>query len=109
MQFGINLKTAMEARGVTQVELSARAEVSQGAISRYMNDKASPKAEELLRIAASLGVSMEYLLTGLPGAPPKAALGDGAAIKRAKAEAERLARLLGEAEESIARIRSFLG
>jgi transcriptional regulator with XRE-family HTH domain len=64
MQFGIFLKRAMQDLQVTQAELAARADVSQGAVSRYLNGKASPKAEELLRIAGALGVTMEWLLTG---------------------------------------------
>jgi transcriptional regulator with XRE-family HTH domain len=108
MQFGIFLREAMHIGNVTQAELAAKASLSQGAISRYLNGKASPKAEELLRIAAALGVSMEWLLTGKGDPPAKVGAGDRAAIGRIKSEAERLARLLGEAESSLGRLRSFL-
>jgi len=99
----------MQINGVTQSELAERSGVSQGAISRYLNGKASPKAEELLKLADTLNVDMKWLMTGEGFSPERAAAGDGAAIKRVKTEAERLARLLGEAEGSIARIRAFLG
>lgn len=54
----------MQDQKVTQAELAQRARVSQGAISRYLNRKAAPKAEELYRISMALGVTMEWLLTG---------------------------------------------
>lgn len=57
-------------RNFTQADLAARADVSQGTLSRYLNGKASPKAEELLRISKALGVSMEWLLTGESTAQP---------------------------------------
>lgn len=64
MQFGKNLAKALAEKGLTQAALAVEAGVSQGAISRYLNGKASPKAEELQRIAAVLLVPMEWLLTG---------------------------------------------
>ncbi len=109
MQFGIFLREAMQSRNITQSDLATKAGVSQGAISRYMNGKASPKAEELHRLSTALGVTMEWLLTGDGPLAARASPGDGAAIKRVKSEAERLARLLGEAEDSLGRLRSFLG
>lgn len=109
MHFEIFLKTAMQSGKVTQAELAAKAAMSQGAISRYLNGKASPKAEELLRIAQALGVTMEYLLTGSGPGPPRTGAAEGGSIRQVKTEAERLARLLGEAEVSLSKLRSFLG
>jgi transcriptional regulator with XRE-family HTH domain len=109
MHFGIFLKTAMQSCKVTQAELATRSDVSQGAISRYLNGKASPKAEELLRISQALGVSMEFLLTGAGPGPPRAASVESGNLKLARSEAEKLARQLREAEGTAARLRSFLG
>jgi transcriptional regulator with XRE-family HTH domain len=108
MHFGIFLKTAMQSCKVTQAELATRSDVSQGAISRYLNGKASPKAEELLRISQALGVSMEFLLTG-HGPQPRVVPAESGSLKSARAEAEKLARQLREAEGTAARLRSFLG
>lgn len=110
MHFGIFLKTAMQCGKVTQAELATKAAMSQGAISRYLNGKASPKAEELLRIAQALGVTMEYLLTGSGPAPPGASpVADGGTLKQVRAEVQRLAGHLDQAEASMAKLRSFLG
>lgn len=53
----------MDARGLRQEDMAKRTGVSQGAVSGWLND-AVPKGDVLLRLARSLGVSMEYLLTG---------------------------------------------
>lgn len=109
MHFGIFLKTAMLNCKVTQADLAAKSDVSQGAISRYLNGKASPKAEELLRISRALGVSMELLLTGQGQQQSQSPAAEAGSIRQVKTEAERLARLLGEAEQSLSKLRSFLG
>ena len=118
MHFSIFLRTAMQNCKVTQADLAAQSDVSQGAISRYLNGKASPKAEELLRISRALNTSMEQLLTGSgqQQSQQTATPSESRPIKAAKTEAERLARLLGEAEHSLgeaehslSKLRSFLG
>ena len=62
--FSIFLSKAMQSCNFTQAQLAERSETTQTTISRYLSGKASPKAEELLRISQALGVSMEWLLTG---------------------------------------------
>jgi transcriptional regulator with XRE-family HTH domain len=62
MHFGKNLAKAMRQQGLNQAALAVAAGVSQGAISRYLNGKASPKAQELNRIAKVLSVPMEALM-----------------------------------------------
>lgn len=47
------------------------ANVPQGAISTYCNEKGLPSSDALLRIAQALGVSMDWLMTGDPS-PKKA-------------------------------------
>lgn len=64
MQFPIFLRNAMDAKGYTQQQLAELAEVDQGSVSRYLRGKASPKASEIIRLAAALEVSTDWLLTG---------------------------------------------
>lgn len=106
MQFGIFLRSAMQIGMITQADLATKAGISQGAISRYLNGKASPKAEELYRLVTALSVSMEWLLTGQGPSPVPQS---GGVIKQARAEAERLARELSEAEKTARRLRKLLG
>ena len=103
MHFGIFLKTAMQNCKVTQAELAAQSDVSQGAISRYLNGKASPKAEELLRISRALNVSMEQLLTGTSQSQTQSS-GDGGWKERAMSAEQKLValrELLGEIAKSL--------
>lgn len=52
---------------------------------------------------------MEYLLTGSGPAPPGSAPSGAGTIRSIRAEAEKLARQLTEAEATLSRLRSFLG
>ena len=97
----------MHAAAVTQNELAEKAGVSQGAISRYLNDKAAPRAEELHRLSVALGVSMERLLTG-QGSVPSAPSENGN-LRELKAETQKLLRQLEAVEETAARLRRFFG
>lgn len=64
-KFSDRLKMAIRQKGITQKELSARINLSPVTISRYMSDDSRlPGAWDLYRMANSLGVSMEWLLTG---------------------------------------------
>ncbi len=64
MQFPNFLREAMETQGLNQQELSVRSTIDQGSISRYLRGKASPKAAEIIKLAAALKVSIDWLLTG---------------------------------------------
>lgn len=97
----------MQNSNITQADLSAASGVSQGAISRYLNGKAAPKADELLRISQVLKTSMEYLLTG-QGPSPAPPLESGS-LRELKAETHKLLRQLEAVEETAKRLRSFLG
>lgn len=55
------LETLRRARGLTQADLCAEAEVTQAALSRYENDQRMPDDEVLDRLARSLGVSKRFL------------------------------------------------
>ena len=98
----------MEKAGLSKAQLARELDVSNAHVANWLNGQL-PRADQLLTIGRRFGVTIEWLLTGSGEMPARASPGDGSAIKRAKAEAERLARLLGEAEESISRIRTFLG
>ena len=96
MQFSIFLRAAMDTRGLKQSQLAELSDVSQGAISRYLNSRASPKAEEVIRLANALGVSIDWLLTGREPGAANAFLGT---MRAAKDIALSEGRTLEEAEE----------
>ena len=100
------LDNRMKISGLNGADLAVKAGVTPTAISRYRQGRI-PAAEELLRLAQALGVSMEWLLAGIGPTPPHAE--SGGHLKQAKAEAEKLARQLGEAEDTAKRLRAFLG
>lgn len=50
--------------GLNQTELSKRVGVSKVAVSQWENGDTSPKGENLLKLARSLGVSPEWLISG---------------------------------------------
>ncbi len=63
--FSENLAKIMHERKITQTSLAEGTCISQAAISRYIKALASPGAKELHSIATYLGVSMDFLWTGL--------------------------------------------
>ena len=57
------LREELDYQGLTVKELSAKSEVSKGAIDSYLGKQASmPPADTALKIANALGVTVEYLL-----------------------------------------------
>ena len=60
-----NIQMCMARRGLNQKALSQKADISESALSRYINGERSPRALTLARIAAALDVTMEDLL-GVP-------------------------------------------
>ena len=54
MSIGPQLKTYRVSRGVTQMELEVRANLSHGVISRIESDKINPRKETLIKIAKEL-------------------------------------------------------
>ena len=61
---GERVREVRERLTLTQEELAARSGISKGFLSDVENDKSSPGAEYLLRIANALGASVDYLLKG---------------------------------------------
>jgi transcriptional regulator with XRE-family HTH domain len=65
MSFKENLREAIDFNGIEQKELARKADISLRNIENYLRENASiPSAENAVRIAQVLGVSVEYLVTG---------------------------------------------
>lgn len=61
---GDRIREIREHRGLTQEELSKAAAISKGFLSDIENNKRNVSSDGLLRIANSLGASIDYLLRG---------------------------------------------
>ena len=61
---GDRIKEIREARGMTQDQLADKAGISKGFLSDVENDKRNISSENLLRVANTLGASVDYLLRG---------------------------------------------
>ena len=65
MGFKENLKEELKYQGILVKELSARSGIPKGTIDHYLTEKSvSPIAENAIKIANVLNVSVEYLVTG---------------------------------------------
>ena len=71
MGFKENLREAIDFCGIEQKELAYKAKVSLRSIENYLRKENSsiPSADKAVRIAQTLGVTVEYLVTGKN--PPK--------------------------------------
>lgn len=61
MSFGLNLKLARTAAGMTQKELAGRLGIAQKQLSRYERGEQAPSVEMAVKIADVLGVDMNTL------------------------------------------------
>jgi transcriptional regulator with XRE-family HTH domain len=61
MNFGLNLKLARTAAGMTQMELAGRLGIAQKQLSRYERGEQAPSVEMAVKIADVLGVDMNTL------------------------------------------------
>ena len=65
MGFRENLKDELKFQGILVKELAEKSGVAKGTIDHYLAEKCSaPIAENAVRIARALNVSVEYLVTG---------------------------------------------
>lgn len=65
MSFRENLKDIMDYRDITIKELAYNVGVPKGSISNYLKENCSiPSADIAVKIAKSLNVTVEYLVTG---------------------------------------------
>lgn len=72
MSFKDNLREEMEFQDIKQKELSEKTGISINTIRNYINGhNAVPSAEVAVKIAAALGVSVEYLVTGKTAGPQR--------------------------------------
>ena len=63
--FRKTLRDELDYQGLTVKELAAKSMVAKGAIDSYLGKQASmPPADTAVRIAAVLGVTVEYLVNG---------------------------------------------
>ena len=66
MDFKTRLKEEMDYKGIQHKELAAKANIKPRALLTYVASKPSmPPADAAVRIAKALGVSVEYLVTGI--------------------------------------------
>ena len=65
LNFRKHLRDELDYQGLTVKELAIKAMVPKGAIDSYLGKQASmPPADTAVRIAAALGVTVEYLVKG---------------------------------------------
>jgi transcriptional regulator with XRE-family HTH domain len=77
MGFKENLKAELVYRGMLVKELAAKTGISKHTIDNYLNvNNCMPSAESAVKIARTLGVSVEYLVTGRDAPPPREAKQD---------------------------------
>jgi len=66
MSFRENLREAIDFSGLEQKELAYKANISLRNIENYLRENASiPSADKAVQIAQVLGVTVEYLVTGI--------------------------------------------
>ena len=67
MSFKENLKSELEYQDIQLKELAAKTGISKNRIGNYLTGHNSlPAADNAVKIAQALGVSVEYLVTGIP-------------------------------------------
>lgn len=65
MSFKENLKSELEYQGLQVKELAAKCGISRNTLANYLTGHNSlPAADNAVKIAQALGVSVEYLMTG---------------------------------------------
>ena len=68
VMLGARIAALRKAAGWNQAELARRIQVSASAVGMYEQGRREPSADTLVQLARVLGVSVDYLLTGTPGA-----------------------------------------
>ena len=72
MGFKENLKSELLYQGIYVKDLADKSQISRRTLDNYLREKASdPTAENAVKIANALGVSVEYLVTGSDASVPK--------------------------------------
>lgn len=65
--FGERLRTVRERLDMKQDRLADLIETDAGSISRWERGKGYPQTQQLVKLARTLGVSLDYLVLGEPG------------------------------------------
>jgi len=72
MGFKENLKSELLYSGMLVKELAAKSGVNKYSLDNYLNKRGQvPSVEAAFKIAQTLGVTVEYLVTGTEGIAPK--------------------------------------
>ena len=66
MVLGSRIASLRQRKGMTQAELAAELAVTPAALGAYEQGRRAPSAEMLVTLSRTLGVSVDYLLTGRP-------------------------------------------
>ena len=67
MAFRDNLKSELDFQDIKVKELAVKSGISKRTIDQYLSSEAKmPSAENAVKIARALGVTVEYLVTGKP-------------------------------------------
>ena len=61
-EFGVRLRKAREAKGLSQAELAQLTHLQPSAISHFETGRRAPSFDNLKRLADALGISVDYLL-----------------------------------------------
>jgi HTH-type transcriptional regulator, cell division transcriptional repressor len=108
---GDRLTAAREAAGLTQGELATRLGVRARTLRDWEDDVSEPRANRLQMLAALLGVSLRWLLTGQgDDVPPPGTEADAqdAGLRVALGEVRRLRADLGQASDRLGRLEKTL-
>jgi transcriptional regulator with XRE-family HTH domain len=62
--FSDRLTSVIENSGLSRPEFAKRSEVGTSALAKWLAGKLTPKSDQLMRLAKTGGVAMEWLLTG---------------------------------------------
>ena len=68
---GARIAALRKEAGLSQAELAGRLQISASAMGMYEQGRREPSAQMLVSLAQTLGVTTDYLLTGIP-APDQA-------------------------------------
>ena len=71
---GARIAALRKEAGFSQAELAGRLQISASAMGMYEQGRREPSAQMLVGIAQTLGVTTDYLLTGIPAPDQEEAL-----------------------------------
>ncbi len=98
MSVGERLEMARKMRGLSQQELGEQVGVSRMAISKYENEQNTPGSQNLLKLAQSLDIKVEYLLR-----PVEVHLSEPVFRKKASLSKKQEMKILHQAQDWIER------